>query len=348
MTKKLLVDLSILRHPYCGLGQIAGNYARWYAAHAHELRMFDITLLVPRNHMGAFGNDVKYLPALDLYRHLPWLMPHYDIWHSIHQLSPFRPADTRTRRVLTIHDLNFLHEKTPAKQKRYLRRLQKECDHAADICFISHFAQNEALANLQLEGKNARVIYNGVENLTQGRQQKPAGIDEGERFLLNIGVVKAKKNQHTLMETMRLLPELTLVIAGNDSDPYAQQLRTQLPQNVKMLGIVSDEERRWLYAHCQGLVFPSTCEGFGLPAIEAMQWGKPVFLSTLTSLPEIGGNHAFYFSDFEAQHMADTIANGLAQFSAKDAEEEQTYATSFNYSKHMEQYIELFQEMAKC
>lgn len=347
MTKKLLVDLSILRHPYCGLGQIALNYANWYGIHARELKMFDITLLVPKHLMGAFGNDVKYLPALDTYRIFPSLMPCYDIWHSIHQLSPFRPTGKHTQRVLTIHDLNFLHEKTPTKQKRYLNRLQKECDHATDICFISYFAQNEALANLKLEGKSTKVIYNGVENLTQGRLQKPSGIDEGQRFLLNIGVIKAKKNQHTLLETMRLLPELTLVIAGNDSDPYAQQLRSQLLPNIKMLGIVSDEERRWLYAHCQGLVFPSTCEGFGLPAIEAMQWGKPVFLSTLTSLPEIGGSHAFYFPDFEAQHMADVIASGLSKFNAKDAEAEQTYASAFNYSRHMEQYIELFQEMAK-
>lgn len=343
MTKKLLVDLSILRHPYCGLGQIAQNYARWYDAHAAELKMFDITLLVPKQQMGAFGKDVKYLPALDIYRTLPWLMPRYDIWHSIHQLSPFRPAGSHTQRVLTIHDLNFLHEKTPAKQKRYLHRLQKECDSASAICFISHFAQSEAQANLKFNNDNAQVIYNGVEDMTQGEQRMPAGMVKGQRFLLNIGVVKAKKNQHTLLEMMRLLPDTTLVIAGNGSDPYARQLRAQLPQNVRMLGVVSNEERRWLYANCLGLVFPSTCEGFGLPAIEAMQWGKPVFLSKLTSLPEIGGSHAFYFPDFNAQHMADTIAKGLEQFSAQDSATEQQYAATFSYARHMVQYVELFQ-----
>ena len=41
----------------------------------------------------------------------------------------------------------------------------------------------------------------------------------------------------------------------------------------------------------------SLAEGFGLPVIEAMTYGKPVFLSRRTSLPEIGGDKAFYFND---------------------------------------------------
>ena len=55
----ILIDLSILRHPYCGLGQIALNYGRWYARHAQGLEPGTVvTLLVPRSHIGAFGEDV--------------------------------------------------------------------------------------------------------------------------------------------------------------------------------------------------------------------------------------------------------------------------------------------------
>ena len=45
-------------------------------------------------------------------------------------------------------------------------------------------------------------------------------------------------------------------------------------------------------------IYPSAAEGFGIPAIEAMLFGKPVFLSSLTSLPEIGGKVAYYFNNF--------------------------------------------------
>ena len=140
----ILIDLSILRHPYCGLGQIALNYGRWYARHAQGLEPGTaVTLLVPRSHIGAFGEDVRYIEAKDIYRMLPWFLPRFDLWHSIHQLSPFRPG-RGTPRIVTIHDLNFLYEKHGAKQQRYLRRLQRECDSAKAVCFISQFARTPA------------------------------------------------------------------------------------------------------------------------------------------------------------------------------------------------------------
>ena len=110
-----------------------------------------------------------------------------------------------------------------------------------------------------------------------------------------------------------------------------------------MLGKVSDNERRWLYAHCQGLLFPSIAEGFGLPVIEAMQWGKPVFCSNKTSLPEVGSIHAHYFTDFNPDHMADIIQRGMADFTPEKAKAEKDYAATFDYDNHMRQYLELYQ-----
>ena len=66
---RILVDLSILRHPYCGLGQVAMNYGRWYGDHAAELLPdHEVTLLVPRDFEGHFGNGVRYLVACARYR----------------------------------------------------------------------------------------------------------------------------------------------------------------------------------------------------------------------------------------------------------------------------------------
>jgi len=343
----ILIDLSILRHPYCGLGQIALNYGRWYAAHAAELGPdIRITLLVPKSHVGAFGPGVDYREARDCYRLAPWLLPHYDLWHSIHQLSPFRPRHGGLR-LLTIHDLNFLYEKQGGKRLRYLRRLQRECDSARTVCFISQFARQEALRHLRLSGKELHTIYNGVEDTTLGTQRRPAAVDPSKPFLLCIGVVKAKKNVHTLLPMMDRLPQHTLVIAGNDSDPYAQALRGELPKhpNVQMVGIVTDEERRWLYAHCTALAMPSLSEGFGLPVIEAMQWGKPVFASRCTSLPEIGGKEAYYFDDFAPDNMAGIVRQGLADFTAQAAQAATARAATFDYPRHMQQYQQLYRQM---
>ena len=348
---KLLIDLSILRHPYCGLGQIALNYGRWLAGHAHEIPSgIDITLLVPKPYIGAFGPYVGYLQARPIYRHLPWLLPRFDLWHSIHQLSPFRPANRRTRRIVTIHDLNFLYEKHGRKRLRYLHRLQAECDRADTLCFISQFARQQALQHLRLGTTPLHTIYNGVQDLTTGPQRPPLGIDPARPFLLSIGVIKPKKNIHTLFPLMTLLPGYDLIVAGNDTDPYARDLRSQLPShpNIRFTGIVDDDQRRWLYAHCTALLMPSLSEGFGLPVIEAMQWGKPVFASTHTSLPEIGGTHAFYFTDFQPAHMAGTLLQGLAAYTPAKAQDAKTHAATFNYDTHMTRYCNLYQTIAQA
>ena len=59
-------------------------------------------------------------------------------------------------------------------------------------------------------------------------------------------------------------------------------------------------------------MFPSLTEGFGLPPLEAMHFGKPVFLSRLTSLPEVGGEVAHYFDRFEGSEMRAVVQAGLA------------------------------------
>ena len=90
------------------------------------------------------------------------------------------------------------------------------------------------------------------------------------------------------------------------------------------------------------MLFPSIAEGFGLPVIEAMQWGKPVFCSDKTSLPEIGSTHAHYFTDFDPDRMAAVVSEGLKNFNEERADEERAYAATFSYEKHMQQYIDLF------
>ena len=56
---KVLIDLSILKHLNCGLGQVAYNYAKYYQAHAKDLD-YEVHLLLPKSFVNAFGPDVHY------------------------------------------------------------------------------------------------------------------------------------------------------------------------------------------------------------------------------------------------------------------------------------------------
>ncbi len=76
-----------------------------------------------------------------------------------------------------------------------------------------------------------------------------------------------------------------------------------MQNRVFLTGKVDDIAKQFYLSKCHAFVFPSIREGFGLPPIEAMHFGKPIFLSNKTSLPEIGGEHCYYWDNFDPEYM---------------------------------------------
>ena len=68
-------------------------------------------------------------------------------------------------------------------------------------------------------------------------------------------------------------------------------------------------------------MFPSLAEGFGIPVVEAMYYGKPTFLSDLTCLPEIGGDVAYYFHDFDPSSMQAQFEKGMNHYNSTNPKE---------------------------
>ena len=79
-------------------------------------------------------------------------------------------------------------------------------------------------------------------------------------------------------------------------------------------GEVSDADRQWLYEHCEAFLFPSLTEGFGFPVLEAMLCGKPVFMSRRTSLPEIAGDHGYFFDAYDGDALAAAYWSGMGRY----------------------------------
>ena len=93
-------------------------------------------------------------------------------------------------------------------------------------------------------------------------------------------------------------------------------------------------------------VHPSLAEGFGAPVVEAMKFGKPLFLSSRTSLPEIGGNAAFYFSSFEGTHMQQVFKSGMQQFHQQNmAEMVRQRGMSFDWKISAVKYLEVYKSL---
>jgi len=346
---KVLIDLSILKNVHCGLGQVALNYGYYFKDQYVPQPGEEIYLLVPEKYMGAFSDKVHYIRARKIYRVCPWLTGiRFDVWHAIHQLSRYKPFARKY--ILTIHDFNFVYEKEGAKVNNYLKKIQCKVDRADQIVAISKFAKEETKRYMSMD-KEIEVVYNGVERIEQKPQQSPKSVVSP--YLFSIGEVKDKKNFHVLIDMMRYLPEYQLYIAGRNTTPYAARIQKEIEQkgvkNVHLLGLVSEEEKSWLYAHSKAFVFPSLFEGFGLPVIEAMLFKKPVICSNKTSLSEIGSDYVTFFKDdYPAQECADQIRQTIQTYQqdAMLAERAYEYACEFNWQTHMQRYLDLYRALA--
>lgn len=353
MKKKVLIDLTVLKHINCGLGQIAYNYARYWGENAKNME-FEITFLVPKQYVGAFGNDVRYLTPSWVYDLSRIFFPIYDVWHSIHQMSRFRPALLQsTKNLLTIHDINFIYEKSGDALKRHTVKFLRRYKRADRIVFISKFTQDDVLSRFPTNKPN-EIVYNGVEFGDPKSERRPElPFADDRKFIFSIGQIRQKKNFHVLLDAMKLMPEYNLVVAGEKITDYADVIDKRIADeginNVFFIGPIHNSEKIWLYNHCEAFVFPSLFEGFGLPVIEAMSYGKPVISSDKTSLKEICADHAFILENFEPDHIAAKVKDGIEAY-AKDpalVKSNTEYARSFTYERHMSEYLRIYREMMK-
>jgi glycosyltransferase involved in cell wall biosynthesis len=132
-----------------------------------------------------------------------------------------------------------------------------------------------------------------------------------EPFLLHVGSNLRRKNKPAVLRVLHRMRAAgwagcaVLCGAPLDDPLRAEIARLALAPHVVALERVSEDELAALYAAAHALVFPSKCEGFGWPVLEAQASGCPVICSDRTSLPEVGGDAAAVFALEDEAGMAD-------------------------------------------
>ncbi len=350
----VIIDCERMKYPFTGLYTYCSALSK-SLVHQNNPSELKLHFYTPEKEMGFLGDDQHYYKQKSWHKLFNPIANFADVWHGTYQNSNYYPTQKKVKKILTIHDLNFMVEgnKSAAKQKKYLNKLQDQIDRSDLITTISTFTLDFVKQHLNLRNIPTTVIYNGCNvDLIVSPPTKPVCIDEQDAFIFSIGTIARKKNFHVLIPLLKN-NNFKLVIAGIFQDSNYQAFimeeakKYNFADRVIMPGSITESEKWWLMHHTKAFVFPSIAEGFGIPVAEAMHFDAPIILSTHTCLPEIGGDAAYYFSSFDPDEMQHDFKNALDDFNANPNQQIKMKARAdlFNWENAANQYLNLYRKL---
>ena len=351
--RRIGISLGNIGALHDGLGEFASQIGQRVAAVAPAWRErygVAIDFHLREKFSGLFGNDVGYLHVNRWHRVRHAQPEPYALWHSLHQLNknlpPLMQPDTHAR-LTTVHDLNYLYEGKSYSSWRRHRLALALMQRSDEVVAISQATANDVRQHLGWTGP-LHVIHNGARSFVEQPRRPLPGweMDDKRVFLYHLSRMSPSKNPQAILDLARHWPEMTFVLCGPPSEEAKHlRLTTRLPNVQIHLGI-DDSQKAWAYAHCAGFLFPSIAEGFGLPPIEAMHFGKPVFLARRSCLPEIGGNAAEYFDTFDPAAMRAVVERGLAlDDEPGHAKAIQAHAARFDWDRAAQAYMAIYRRL---
>lgn len=238
-------------------------------------------------------------------------------WGTQHVLPNQKPGNVKY--VLTICDLAQFRIKNIGSV--YNTLIQKffvkgSCKRADKILAISEATKFDIVDIFGIEAARIKCIYLG------GVKEPPVITEEVRRstldkfniknpYFLFVSTIEPRKNVETIIKAYEELRTncnevYDLVLVGGLGWKYEGVLEliknSRYKDNIIMTGFVSQEEKTSLFEACESFVYPSLYEGFGIPLLEAMNYGLPIITANVSSLPEVGGDACAYLSDVKDYH----------------------------------------------
>lgn len=221
---------------------------------------------------------------------------------------------------------------------------------------IKHFgipAEKISVTPLGVDARFFEVIEHQIKLDVMRRLQIPGA------FFLFVGTLQPRKNIDRVLAAHAALPkrlqeEIPLIIVGRAGWRCDALVRRLVDSDksacVRWLQYLPDMEVRVLMQSAKALIFPSLCEGFGLPVLEAFASELPVITSNTTSLPEVAGDAALMVDPMNVAQIAEAMyqiifSPGLAQHLI---EKGKIRAREFSWDACSNATLAVYRQVAGC
>ncbi len=300
---------------YGGPVRSVHGLAMWLARRGHEVHVYTTNLDGPSNldvpvgePVAMDGVQVHYFPV-PKFRRIVWSpllgqalrdsVRDFDVVHTHGTyLWPMWAAAREAARsgvpyVVTPHGMlmcEAIRRKSRWVKKAWINLIERRTlAQAAAVQVTAELESLELLSQRLVPSNSVALIFNGLDCPSSYRplRQTPYA-DLPARYALFLSRINWKKGLDRLITAWRAVPDLPLVIAGNDEEQYQPRLLALarslgLGQRVLFIGPVADEHKWALYEQAQLFLLPSHSENFGIVVAEAMAMGCPVVVT-----PDVG------------------------------------------------------------
>lgn len=290
----------------------------------------------------------QILPAMtavwkEIRRLKPDVIYCHSTWAGLFVRFPMLFLGKTCRVLYNAHGWAFLRDTAEWKRKVYAcieRILLLKTDAVVDVSKYEY----EAAIRYGLPSRKQHIIYSGISE-EKSKVKCPAHFSKDTINLLFVGRFDPQKGVDYLLQAFARCRrrDIHLYLIG-DNVIGGTHIEKKDTRRLTFLGWVPHEEVGNYYAACDAVIMPSRWEAFGLVAVEAMKYGKPVIASNCGALPEIikNGKNGYVFEFDKPETLVDLLehidSKKLAEM-GKKAEED--FQNNYKMERMVEETIHL-------
>ena len=332
--KKINNNISMLVDCHVFDGKFQGTRTYIQGLYSEMIKHQDINFFFAANDIEnlekVFGNavNIKYIKLnctgsiKRLAIEFPKIISDYGIDYGHFQY--ISPLVKRCKEIVTVHDLLFLDypQYFPLSYRIKNRLLFERSSKRADILLtVSEFSKEEIVKHFGIDRDKITVTPNAVlpieKNIALPSIYNKVG---SEKYIFTVGRIEPRKNFHLLLKAfieMGLYKDgYKFVIIGaadlnyDEFYQYYDALTREEKESIVM-DVATFPELVSIYKHASLFVFPSLAEGFGIPPLEAIEYGCPLLCSNATAMSEFGIPSEYLFNPKDIEELKVKIKNSL-------------------------------------